>query len=248
MSDAGTTVDSLCRGALEIEQPREGYRVNLDPVLLADFAARRAAPPERIVDLGAGVGVVGLLLARRFPSAQVLLVELQVELAELAERNTERNGLAERVKVRCVDLRRVEHWRGAGRTLCVSNPPYFPEGAGRPSRQLQVSLAKHELACTLEELLRALELGLVAGDELALIYPRAREAELLRGLAARGCGAARVRPVQPLPDRAASRTLVLARRGAKSTAPEEEPALVVEEEPGRYSEELRLMLEGRRSP
>ena len=74
-----TSVDSIGRGALELEQPREGYRFNIDPVILADFAAARAVSPERIVDLGAGVGIVGLLLALRFPAARVLLVELQLE-------------------------------------------------------------------------------------------------------------------------------------------------------------------------
>lgn len=237
-----TTLDAICRGALRLEQPRDGYRFNLDPVILADFAAGRARPPERIVDLGAGVGVVGLLLAKRFPDARVLLVELQVELAELAERNARRNGLAGRVEVRCLDLRRFALWRAPQRTLCVSNPPFFPTDAGRPSARPQVSIAKHELACTLAELLLAAERGLADEDELALIYPRAREQELLDGLTAHGHTVLRQRRVHPLPDRAASRTLLLARHGAAGE-PTLEPPLVVEEAPGRFGEELRRVLE-----
>lgn len=238
-----TTLDAICRGALRLEQPRAGYRFNLDPVILADFAAARARAPERIVDLGAGVGVVGLLLAHRFPDARVLLIELQVELAELAERNARRNGLAGRVEVRCLDLREVALWRAPERTLCVSNPPFFATSAGRPSVRPQVSIAKHELACTLAELLLAAERGLTDGDELALIYPCAREQELLAGLTAHGHGVLRQRRVQPLPDRAAARTLLLARRGAAGAETQLEPPLVVEEEPGRFGEELRRVLE-----
>jgi tRNA1Val (adenine37-N6)-methyltransferase len=239
-----TTVDGVCRGVLELEQPREGYRFNLDPVILAGFAAARAASPERIVDLGAGVGIVGLLLALRFPAARVLLVELQLELAELAEANVRRNRLEARVEVRCLDLREAERWSGPGPTLLVSNPPFFPAGAGRPSTRPQVSLAKHEITCTLDGLLAALERGLSVGDELALVYPYPRETELLRGLEAHRCPALRIQRVQPLPERPAARTMVLARRGAATgPVPAEDPALVVEEEPGRYSLACQAVLE-----
>ena len=70
------TVDAICRGAVTLAQPRRGYRFNIDSVLLADFTRRIVSSPveDLVVDLGAGCGVVGLLLARFWPGCTVLMV------------------------------------------------------------------------------------------------------------------------------------------------------------------------------
>src|SRR3954464_1209443 len=88
------TEDALLGGRVRILQSRRGYRVAVDAVLLA--AAVHPAPGERLLDLGAGVGAVGLCLAIRVPDCTVVGIELQPALADLARRNAERNGLGER--------------------------------------------------------------------------------------------------------------------------------------------------------
>ena len=88
-----TTLDVI-RG-LSFLQHKHGYRFSMDPVLLADFVSMRTA--KRILDLGAGSGVLGLLLAARYPKARATLVELQRGLHDLSERNIELNAMAPRV-------------------------------------------------------------------------------------------------------------------------------------------------------
>lgn len=255
----GLTDDAILRGALRLWQPARGYRFNLDALLLAHFAAAtHPVPPTLLIDLGAGCGVVGLLLARRWPRCRARLVERQAGLARLAERNLARNGLAGRVRVRAGDLRRVALWRpraAVRRALVVCNPPFFPLTSGRCSPEREVAEAKHELTCTLAELIAAAARGLRCGDGLALIHLVARQAELLRALHEQGFALQRVRAVLPLPGRAATRLLVLARRGAgcavggkggpRSFADALEgvdPPLVVHCAPGVYSAELRQLL------
>ncbi len=240
MADGGTSLDAICRGELVLEQPRRGYRFNLDPILLADFAGA-LGPVKQVVDLGAGVGVVGLLLARRWPETRVLLLELQPELALLAQANAERNGLAGRVEVRCADLRDPLAWSGWAPGLAVSNPPYFPLGAGRPCADAQRSLARHEVACSMGELLDAAAAGLAAGGALALIHAAEREEELVAGLDGRGLGPELLRRVVPLPGRPAARVLVAARGGARGGLRSPAP-LLVEERPGAFTEEVRAIL------
>lgn len=236
------TTDSICRGELILEQPRRGYRFNIDSIILVDFCGRVAdGAVGRAVDLGAGCGVVGLLLARRDLAREVVLVELQRELAQLAASNARRNGLERRAKVVCGDLRRTETWRVSA-DLVVSNPPFFQQGRGRVSGEPQVALAKHELTCTLEDLVRAAVAALRPGGALALIHAMSRLDEIQRCLGAHGLSLEVVQGVRPLPGRPCGRVLLRAVRGGAAAAPERLPDLLVEVEPGVYSPELRAAL------
>ena len=105
------TEDALLGGRVQLLQPARGYRVAIDAVLLA--AAVDAVPGQRILDLGAGVGAVGLCLAARLAGCCVVGIELQPALAELAERNANLNGMADRVRTIIHDLAKPlpEQWR-----------------------------------------------------------------------------------------------------------------------------------------
>lgn len=243
-----TTRDALCRGELTVLQPAGGYRFNVDSLILADFAlVQTREPPSAVLDLGAGCGVVGLLLARRWPSCRVLLIELQPGLAALAEQNIRLNNLQSRVESQCVDLRDRGRWErrwrtlGRGRRLIVSNPPYFKVGEGRPSPNDELAQARHEIACTLDQLLEVCAATLDPGDALALVHAMARRDEVLAGLRRRDLGACTMRGVRPLPDRACARVLYHATKDAPATREELAP-LLVEEQPGAYSEEMKHLL------
>ena len=121
------TEDRWLGGRLTLVQPKRGHRVGTDAALLV--AAAGDAPQGRIVDVGAGVGAVGLALAERSPLASVDLVEIDPELAALAESNAERNGLEARTRVLRLDALNSGERREAGLTesaVCVvTNPPFF---------------------------------------------------------------------------------------------------------------------------
>lgn len=204
-----TTIDRVARGALMLEQPSKGYRYTADALLLAGFAARHVMSIAacELVDLGAGVGVVGLLLASRANTSTTTLVEIQPELAALCERNAQRNAL--QVTVRCEDLR-DGHWRGAVQRPCLllCNPPFFRVGEGRLSPDPQVAQARHELSLTLDDLLDTVAPLLVDADSrLALIYPATRADELGAALTARSLAPRVRRDVLPFPGAPASRVL-----------------------------------------
>ena len=128
MDTAGFTQDALLRGELSLWQPArgQGYRFNLDPVLLSGFSR----PRGRVLELGAGCGVLGLLLLKRGRAEQVTFVERQPALAALCERNLKENGFADRGRVVCGDLRELTLEAHEG---VVFNPPYFAANSGRPS-------------------------------------------------------------------------------------------------------------------
>lgn len=236
-----TTVDPICRDALILEQPRRGYRFNVDSIILAHFLfTALEQPPGRLVDLGAGCGVVGLLLARWWSSSKVMLVELQQELFELARSNIQRNQLERRVCCKNCDLREIERWSTELSDLILCNPPFFKLGHGRTSPNPQVAMAKHEVACTLEQLLTAASGALAPTGVIGLIFPHDRVDELLQVVSQVGLSPLLQRPVIPLPDRPPTRALFLI--GAEGGPMRQLPPLMVEKQPGRYSAEMDRIL------
>ncbi len=240
MSDL--TEGEICRGELRLTQPARGYRFNLDSLLLADFAWRWLPDGgRRAMDLGAGCGVVGLLLARRDPDLAVILVELQPALAELARRNAEQNGLGQKVEVLEADLASLDPAGQARPQLVVSNPPFYPQGSGRLNPDPQVATARHELACTLADLCDCAGRLLAPGGRFSLVHLRERMEEVLESLNAASLAPRILRKIQPLPDRPANRFLVMAEKGWGGGLEEEAP-LLVREAPGVYTEETKGIL------
>src|SRR6185503_13654733 len=141
------TEDALLGGRVRLLQPARGYRIAVDAVLLA--AAVDAAPGQRVLDLGAGVGAVGLCLAVRLAGCSVVGIELQEGLAELAERNANLNGMADRVRTVVhdlaqplpADLGRFDH--------VVTNPPYLAAAVADPSPNPSKALATVESSADL---------------------------------------------------------------------------------------------------
>ena len=131
----GLTEDRWLGGRLTLIQPRRGHRVGTDAALLVAAAGARQG---RIVDVGAGVGAVGLALAKRSALASVDLVEIDPELARLAESNAARNGLQARARVLRLDALNPRERLEAGlldeaAECVVTNPPFFEAKAVRAS-------------------------------------------------------------------------------------------------------------------
>ena len=130
------TNDAFLDGALSILQLRSGYRAGLDAVMLAAAVPGDAGRPLRVLDVGAGVGTAGLCVARRLPSAEVVLLERQHELAELAAENVQRNDLALRVRVVTADIGasavelRAQTLVDESFGCVIANPPYHDTDAG----------------------------------------------------------------------------------------------------------------------
>ncbi len=123
MNSSGCTLDTLEQGKLRILQPEKGYRFSVDSLLLAESI--RAADGERIVEIGAGCGVVSLLLAFHNPTLRIVAVEIQPELTDLAARNVTLNSLEALIAVLCRDIRKLS-LRDIGRPAdrVVTNPPF----------------------------------------------------------------------------------------------------------------------------
>lgn len=237
----GITHDSisLCgAGIIQITQPAQGHRFTFDSIALADFC--RVRPKDRVLEPGAGTGIISLLLAKRHSSADFIAVEVQPHLADLCERNIRANSLENRVTVIARDLRRLGTMLDPGSfSVLVANPPYMKEGTGRTSPNASRRLARQDHAASLDAWLN-LHRYLKNGGKYCLVFPAARLAELIDLLRKRNLEPKRLRLVHPYQDKPASLVLIEAVRNAGAGL-EVLPPLIVHEQPGVYSEEMRAV-------
>jgi tRNA1Val (adenine37-N6)-methyltransferase len=219
-----TTQDALFGGSVVLFQPRrgEGYRTNVDALLLAGFAAApspqapssrsplrpSSRPPPIAFDLGAGVGAVGLALLRFGAARRVVFVEIDELSAAMARRNLDANGWTDRGEVVRGDVNDVARARRGEAALVVCNPPYIAPGRGRvPTAQAR---ARSGNLATFIQAARQL-----AGRRAraCFVYPAAELGALLAALAAEGLHAKRMRFVHGTPGSPARVVLVEARAG-----------------------------------
>ena len=240
------TLDAISGLGVVLRQKRAGHRVGLDAVLLAAAAGPGGS---RIVDVGAGVGAVGLALAKRFPQARVDLVEIDDETAALAQDNAARNGLAERVRVALVDVTSPTARRAAGLSdgaadLVVTNPPFYDVATTRVSPDPDRARA-HTLsgADPLGAWLKASLALLAPGGRFAMIHRPDALPAIYVALAAR-LGDVAARPVYPRAGADAIRVLLTGVKGSRAP-PRLAPALVLHEADGRATLEAQAIQQGR---
>ena len=169
-----TTLDTI--KDVRIRQSKNGYRFSMDAVLLASFVDMKVL--KRAADFGAGSGVVGIMLAKRYPKAEVTLVELQEGLHGLCLENVRGNALEGRVKALCADIRELGQ-ELQGLDLVVSNPPFRKPLSGRLSREEEKAIARHELELTLPELVKSASRSLKARGRFCMVYLPERLADVV---------------------------------------------------------------------
>lgn len=226
IDDYELTDDAFLGGALQILQPKRGYRAGLDAVLAAAaIPCGRSTETLSILDAGAGVGVLGLCAARRIPHAQVTLVEIDPDLAALARQNVKRNELAGRVSVVTADIAKggalFDPIRGQAELKpgtfqhVVSNPPFGIDGDGTSSPKALKARAHAMPRESLDAWVRFMTAACANGGMLTLIHRAEALPDLLAALDTR-VGALEILPVHAREDDPAHRILIRGIKGSRA--------------------------------
>lgn len=230
-----TTRDTLWGGELVFWQPARGagYRFNLDPVLLSGFV--RAS--DRVLDLGSGCGIIGILLLAQGKASAVTGVELQGQLVQLSRLNAAENGFGERATTLGGDLRELAL---PPVDAVVFNPPYFRVGEGRSAPDPGRETARRERHGTLEDFVRRGFSALREGGSLYCIVRTDRLGELAGHVARHGGVVCRQRPICARSGAEPRHHLIEAHKGASGCCHREAP-LVVHDGEG-YGAEVSALL------
>ena len=236
-----TTEDTVLNGRVRLRQPVSGYRAGMDAALLA--AACDAAPDERVIEAGCGVGGALLAAATRRTGSRFVGLERDLTAAELARGNAGLNGLADRVEIVGGDVERG--FRALDLPVfdaVISNPPFFDDpGALRAPAPEKTGawMADGGLAAWTSFCLKAVR----EGGTITLIHRADRLADILALLAPKA-GSFKVRPVSPFADAPAKRVIVRAIKTGKAPLVLLPPLVLHEREGSGHSAAAEAILRG----
>lgn len=181
-TDADLTVDRFTRDWTVVQRKR-GHRTSTDDLLTGWYAAEKVPLARRVLDLGTGIGSVGLLVLWRLPQAHLTAVEAQEVSFRLLQLNVARNGLAERVRAVHGDLREVR-FPGETFELVTGSPPYFDVKDGVVPADPQKAHARFELRGDVRDYCLAARAALAPGGRFVFCFPTPQRARAERAVQA----------------------------------------------------------------
>ncbi|MDA1185473.1 MAG: methyltransferase [Acidobacteria bacterium] len=189
------TLDAIS-GHFRIFQLRKGHRFSTDDLLTAWYGSSWAPAAGRVLDLGSGIGSVGMMAAWRLVGAHVVTIEAQEESVRLARKSAAYNGLDNRYEIRCGDLRDPGVLRADERfDLVLGSPPYFPVGTGIEGEHPQKAACRFELRGDIGDYAAAAASHLRPGGLFAVVYPDAQRSRLESAARNAALSLVRFRPV-----------------------------------------------------
>ena len=207
----GERIDELQRNGYRIIQKTNGFCFGMDAVLLSGFASVK--PGEKALDLGTGTGIIPILLEAKTEGSHFTGLEIQAEMAEMASRSVALNRLEEKVSIVQGDIKEVPTlFEKASFDVVTTNPPYMNDSHGLKNPDLPKAIARHEVLCNLEDVVRAAASALRPGGRLYMVH-------------------------RPFADKEANMVLIEAVRGGGALMTVEKP-IIVYKEPGVYTDEI----------
>jgi tRNA1Val (adenine37-N6)-methyltransferase len=233
------TTDTFFDGKIKVKQSRAGYRFSIDSVLLAFHAAPRAG--DKVLDLGTGCGIISLIMAIREPDIRVFAVELQTELAGLAEANVRQNRLGNRIQVMHTDMRLLmPNMTGGPADLIVCNPPYRRSGSGRINPAQQRAVARHEIKVSLIDILGTARRMLRTAGRFVVIYSVERTTDIISCMRSEQIEPKSMRMIHSTLNSEAKLVLIEGVKGARPGL-KIPPPLIIYDDTGDYTQEVEPM-------
>lgn len=229
-------IDTLKTSGFRVIQEEKRFCFGIDAILLADFAKVRNN--EKVCDLGTGTGIIPILLAAKNSSLKIDALEIQSESADMAKRSVCLNNLDEKINIVEGDIKTAcEYFSKNTYDAVTSNPPYMIAEHGEGNGNDEKTIARHEVLCTLDDVVRAASELLKSQGRFYMIHKPFRLAEIMSVMMKYKLEPKRMRLCYPYVDKEPTMVLIEGVKCAKSRITVE-PPLIVYEKTGGYTKEI----------
>jgi tRNA1Val (adenine37-N6)-methyltransferase len=229
-------IDDLQRNGYKIIQNPEKFCFGMDAVLLSGFA--RVKTGAEILDMGTGTGIIPILLEAKTRARHISALEIQEESVDMARRSVMLNGLCDKIDIITGDIKEASNiFAAASFDVVTCNPPYMIGQHGLTNPDAPKAIARHEILCTLEDVVRNAAKLLKPQGSFFMVHRPFRLAEIINVMTSYKLEPKRMRLVYPYIDKEPNMVLIEGCRGGKSRMTVEKP-LIVYKEPNVYTDEI----------
>lgn len=229
-------LDELHRNGYKIIQDKGRFCFGMDAVLLSGFA--RVKQGEKVLDLGTGTGIIPILLEAKTDGEHFTGLEIQPESADMASRSVAYNDLQDKIDIVVGDIKDASQRFGASSFDVINtNPPYMIGQHGIKNDQDAKAIARHEILCDLDDILRESAKMLKPSGRFYMVHRPFRLAEIFSKMIEYRIEPKRMQLVYPFVDKEPNMVLIEGLRGGKSRITVEKP-LIVYKQPGVYTDEI----------
>lgn len=229
-------VDDLQLDNLHIIQKKSGFRFGVDAVLLSNFATVRRN--HRVIDLCTGTGIIPFLVYGKYKPKEVIGVEIQEDMTEMARRSSLYNGIEDVVKFENKDLKDLDFLGSLGRfDVLTVNPPYKLHNSGIVNLDDKLAIARHEVLCNLEDVIIASRKLLKDNGRMFIVHRPERLIDIFELMRKYKIEPKRVQMIHPSANKAANIVLVEGQRDGGAYL-KWDPPIYVHNEDGSYTKEI----------
>ncbi len=207
-------------------------------MLLSGFAAETVKDKSNVLDLCTGTGIIPILLSAKTDATDFVGIEIQKDSADMAERSVKLNNLQDKISIVCGDIKEVGRcFKPASFKNVTCNPPYMPAGKGLKNPDGPMAIARHEILCSLEDVIAAASSCLEEKGHFYLVHRPNRLADIFRIMNKYRLEPKRLKMVHPFVDKAPNMILVEATKGGNPFLKVEKPIIVYQSQ-GQYTPEI----------
>ena len=232
----GERLDELHRNGYKIIQDKNRFCFGMDAVLLSGFA--RVKQKETALDLGTGTGIIPILLEAKTKGEHFTGLEIQPDSADMARRSVAYNHLEDKIDIITGDIKDASTIFGASSfDVITTNPPYMIGQHGLTNPDEAKAIARHEVLCTLEDVVRESAKILKPKGRFYMVHRPFRLSEIFCCMTKYGIEPKRMKLVYPFVDKEPNMVLIEGLRGGNPRMTVEKP-LIVYREQGKYTDEI----------
>lgn len=231
-------IDNLLNGN-KIFQDSDNFLFGIDAVLLADFVTKCCRKNDFIVDLCSGNAIIPLLIEKNLSEGKILGVEIQEKSANLAKKSVQINNLQEKINILQEDLKQIHNFvnKHSVDVVCC-NPPYMIFEHGKQNPNDAKAIARHEVACNLEDVVACADYLLKTHGIFCMIHRPFRLPEIFETLHRHQLEPKKMQLIFPFEDKEPNLVLIEARKNANPRL-KIDPPLIVREKSGEYTKRIK---------